>query len=94
MTRLTPEQQVEVLWKALQDSRSWVSVDTIGQLVLSAVTSSAKPNAVGPIKHVFSGSRDTCIEQLHALQVVDRLDGYVEPGSGPTSDPWADKARV
>ncbi len=88
MNRLTPEQQVDVLWKALGDSRYWLSLDHARQLVLldNEDSPSRGHYVVGAVQHVFSGSRQSCIEQLHARQVADLLDGYKEPDPKVSDD--------
>lgn len=89
-SRLTPEQQLDVLWKALQDHRAWICVDTAGRLVRSEAQSGPTISAVGAVMQCFSGSRESCIAQLLALQVADRLDGVDDRGRATVPDVYDD----
>lgn len=90
MSKLTPEQQLDVLWKALKSPDFWCGVDLVGQLTLSENLPS-RDTRIGAVLHCFKGSRETCIEQLLALQVADRLDGKVdEPGLGASPGVYDD----
>lgn len=71
MSYLTPEQQVEVLWKALRSTEYWISVHKSKEHM---VLCRAGGNAIGPVMHQLNGTRDEIIEKLNALQVADRLE--------------------
>jgi hypothetical protein len=87
MTKLTPEQQVDILWKALADPDHWVALSNTGQLVMHSTDDITISN--GPRKHeVLSGSRDSIIEQLLAVQVAARLDGEPEVQTSAPVDPY------
>ncbi len=79
---LTAEEQLDVLWRALQDRRFWISIDGSDSLVMQQNVSSAHTTGIGAVQEFIHGSRQTIIEKLHARQVADRLNG-VTPSAKP-----------
>lgn len=71
---LTAEEQLDVLWKALQSPNYWVDVNQEGVLILSTITTDDFLHRTGSSQRCFKGSRRSVIEQLHALQVSEALD--------------------